>query len=586
MAVTLNPRFQPKLQPVLQTQFQPGKNLHCRAARETAGQTPNWNNSWNNHWNMAAALSPPAKRPDDPGFLQQRRRRPSAMTRPSAQGRNLSVQRNDGGAPVLTPTGEQHHVIRQAQAGRSLAVVAGAGTGKTSTLVMLADSLTGRPCRYLAFNKAIVVDSARRFPANVVCSTAHSLAYQATGRAFRRRLDSPRLASADIAAILRIDPLAVTVGTDRISLSAGYLAGVAMQAVKNFAHSADPETGEHHVPYIDGIDLPEGPNRRGWANNRLVRAWIAPAVRRAWADLSDPQGRLTYTHDYYLKAYQLTGPRIPADVILVDEAQDLSPVLADIVAHQSHAQLILVGDPWQSIYGWLGAIDAMATIATDTTCYLTHSFRFGPAIAEVANTILGHLDAPVRLQGQPTIDSTVGPIERPQALLTRSNAEALRQLLDHLDRGHSVALVGGSRHLGAFCHASIDLAAVGATSHRELACFTSWQQVVDYTAHDEQGSELKLMVDLIEHFGAPRLLAALARTADEHDADIVISTAHKAKGREWDGVALAADYPEPKPGHPLPAEELRLLYVAATRARHRLDISDAPHITRHPAVTH
>jgi superfamily I DNA/RNA helicase len=337
------------------------------------------------------------------------------------------------------------------------------------------------------------------------------------------------------------------------------------------------------VPYVDGIDLPVGPGRRGWVNNRAVRTWIAPAVGRAWADISSADGALTYTHDFYLKAYQLTGPRIDAEVILVDEAQDLSPVLADIVAHQDHAQLILVGDPWQSIYGWLGAVDAMNTIATDTRCYLTQSFRFGAAIAEVANGLLARLDAELRVRGHPDIDSTVGPLTAPEAMLTRTNAETLRQLLHHLAAGRSVALVGGNRPLAAFCRAAVDLTETGHTSHPDLACFGSWGQVVDYVDEDQQGGELKLLVQLIERFGAAKLLDALAHTRAEDDADVVISTAHKSKGRQWDSVALTGDYPSPKPGpDDKSPEELRLLYVAVTRARHHLDTTHVAHVTPAP----
>ena len=116
-------------------------------------------------------------------------------------------------------------------------MVAGAGTGKTTTLVMLADSLARPGVPLPGVQQGHRRRLRRRFPANVVCSTAHSLAYQATGRAFRRRLNSPRLASADIAAILGIDPLAVPTGTERLPpLGRPTWPGVAMQAVKNFAH--------------------------------------------------------------------------------------------------------------------------------------------------------------------------------------------------------------------------------------------------------------------------------------------------------------------------------------------------------------
>jgi hypothetical protein len=63
---------------------------------------------------------------------------------------------------------------------------------------------------------------------------------------------------------------------------------------------------------------------------------------------------------------------------------------------------------------------------------------------------------------------------------------------------------------------------------------------------------------------------------DERHADVIVSTAHKAKGREWATVRIANDFPEPEAGRrrrdPLvPPEDAMLAYVAVTRARKLLD---------------
>lgn len=55
---------------------------------------------------------------------------------------------------------------------------------------------------------------------------------------------------------------------------------------------------------------------------------------------------------------------------------------------------------------------------------------------------------------------------------------------------------------------------------------------------------------------------------NERSASITISTAHKAKGREWDTVRLYGDFPHVDN---MSDEELRLVYVAVTRARKHLD---------------
>lgn len=74
---------------------------------------------------------------------------------------------------------------------------------------------------------------------------------------------------------------------------------------------------------------------------------------RAWADLQDPdQGVVRFEHDHYLKMWALTEPKIDADFVFLDEAQDTNPVLENIfVAQRDHAQLVMVGDSAQAIYG-------------------------------------------------------------------------------------------------------------------------------------------------------------------------------------------------------------------------------------------
>ncbi|MDP9799372.1 superfamily I DNA/RNA helicase [Catenuloplanes nepalensis] len=82
---------------------------------------------------------------------------------------------------------------------------------------------------------------------------------------------------------------------------------------------------------------------------------------------------------------------------------------------------------------------------------------------------------------------------------------------------------------------------------------------------------------VLEQFGTSRAdltIEAGAGTGKKQDADVVVSTAHRAKGREWREVQIGADFREPRPDpygrHRLPADELMLGYVAVTRAQTRL----------------
>lgn len=90
-----------------------------------------------------------------------------------------------------TPTDEQDHAIDTFRAGHHLVLQAGAGTGKTSTLGLLA-ACTQLCGRYLAFNKDIARDAAARFPRTVACKTAHATAYAVVGHRYTSRLNSPR----------------------------------------------------------------------------------------------------------------------------------------------------------------------------------------------------------------------------------------------------------------------------------------------------------------------------------------------------------------------------------------------------------
>ncbi|MFG2376940.1 UvrD-helicase domain-containing protein [Streptomyces sp. NPDC048504] len=127
--------------------------------------------------------------------------------------------------------------------------------------------------------------------------------------------------------------------------------------------------------------------------------------------------------------------------MLLDEAQDTNPVLEEIFLTQD-AQRVCVGDPAQQIYEWRHAKDIMSGFPGQRL-ELTQSFRFGPAIAEVANRWLRAAAAATQLTGHAGGASALGQVEVPDAVLCRGNADALAEVLRLLEEGVSVALAGG-----------------------------------------------------------------------------------------------------------------------------------------------
>lgn len=130
--------------------------------------------------------------------------------------------------------------------------------------------------------------------------------------------------------------------------------------------------------------------------------------------------------------------------------------------------------------------------------------------------------------------------------------------------------------------------------HPELVLFATWGDLQDYAEHDPAGGDLQPFVDLIDKHGTNKILTAVDQLDDEQHADVIVSTAHKAKGREWPTVKIADDFTPPKEtdetddtGQPVPGpiddSEARLAYVAVTRARQQLDRGGLSWIDHHPS---
>ena len=466
----------------------------------------------------------------------------------------------------LSPTKEQISVIEAAKTGKDLVVQALAGTGKTTTLKLLAEALHDKKGTYIAFNKAIVEEAVSKFPPNVRCRTAHSLAYGQVGIHYKSRMSShSRITLKQVGEWLGVEKIGYRVQKETHVLDEAQVANLVVSSVGNFCKSTESKISKEHIeiPFLASFDKKQVAN---------FQKELLPFANKAWDDIQENDGFLKFDHDYYLKIWQLSSPRINSDFILFDEAQDADPVMLSIVEAQHHAQRIYCGDQFQAIYEWRGAENALSKVKVDQSLWLTQSFRFGDAIASEANDILGFLDAPVEVLGQSTIKSSVEKVLSPKAILCRTNAGVIQQVMNELSKNRKVAILGRTQELIDFAEACGQLQKGKKTSHYELAPFNSWAEVKTYVArYPEETHEIKTMIDLVDRFGVTALIDALKQVVDEAESDVLISTAHKAKGREWDTVKLAGDYLHPTD---MDVEDLRLAYVSVTRAISKLDMSE------------
>lgn len=258
-------------------------------------------------------------------------------------------------------TPEQTAVI--AWKGERLVVCAFAGSGKTTTLRRFAEENPTERMLYVAYNRAIRDEAEQKFPFNVTCKTSHQLAWPAVGKHYSHRLVNT----------LRLTDVARALNTrNRL------LARLALDVINRFMCSASPQISVEHLPDADDCKGHEP-------------AQILLSAQKTWDMMTARQGDFPVTHDTYLKLYQLSRPNLSSryTTLLFDEAQDANPVTSAIVLNQV-CRVVLVGDSHQQIYRFRGADNAMQAPQLEKAdrLWLTHSFRFGPEVAEVANRLL------------------------------------------------------------------------------------------------------------------------------------------------------------------------------------------------------
>lgn len=233
---------------------------------------------------------------------------------------------------------------------------------------------------------------------------------------------------------------------------------------------------------------------------------------------------------------------------------------------------------------WRGATDIMSRFGGDRL-QLTQSFRFGEAVAEEATKWLDHTGTGITIKGLASLNSSVYDHFNPftKAVLCRTNGGVMSEAIKQLELGKRVAVVGGVQELKNLAYDVGRLMAGKPVQSPELSAFQSWSELLTYT-NEHGGSDLKPLVGLIQTHGTRRVIDACTRLVPERDGypDVIISTGHKAKGREWDSIQVAEDFESSKPDlvenpltglnepGPISRPDAMLHYVVTTRARNEL----------------
>ena len=483
------------------------------------------------------------------------------------------------------PTEEQLEIVKQSINRQCLKIDALAGSSKTSTLVLVANNLPVRSL-YLAFNKTMCEEAKGKFPPHVKVRTSHSLAYREVGCEYQHKLTRPYGeyknvlgTGSEIARAFRLAPFKVN--KDKVITSAA-MGHAIKSTVNNFEYSADRNISEKHVSLVEVkpyLHLKE-------FKLSEYRSKILKFAKKLWDKRKDICDDTLITHDTYMKIFQLSNPLLSDyEVIYLDEGQDSSMCVLDLFSRQT-CKKIIVGDNLQSIYQFRKAINALQKLDW-SECKLTKSFRFGQDVADIANGIALNEDMRVfiNMKGYErkhteVVESLPSNIKDGVCYIYRTNAALLEKSLELLEEGKKIAIHVDITDFVSKVNSVVALMTGDKKNvkHADILIYNSWEDLKEDASF--QKGELQRIVKIVASGEHTRVLRLLKEYKPVKNPDVMLITAHKSKGLEFNTVVIGDDF-EPlceneqtgKVEYVSDAER-NLLYVACTRAIELLVINN------------
>ena len=464
----------------------------------------------------------------------------------------------------------------------SLVVDSCAGAAKTTTLVATAHSIAdqGRLIA-LAFNKSIATELAQRLPANAITSTMNSLGHRALGDFLGKRVTvkDSKLWEFWRDSSAYFTTLDQEIQRDIISCYTRIkLAGLGFKEPKGLpkftpASERCPATEFEHGLEYEGL-------------LNLDNAELAAALPLVWElDIraSFQEGIIQFLDQIYLPACFHSIGLNPYQTVIVDEAQDLSPLdhvlINRLVSKFPAGRVIAFGDKGQAIYGFRGAdYDSFGKLQAlfnahsldlpvsfrCPTAVVAEAAKIDPRIQPWSEAIEGHVvSLDYNWETQYPADSVV---------LCRNNAPLIKLAITCIKELQGVEFLGRdlantlikymARHAkGANSPSGLWVALANAGNEIESKALKARHR--DYTDCFYAISEWKQATSL-EH------IVEGIKEIFERRGSLQLCTVHRSKGLEWHNVFLLRPDLIPSKYANTPEEiqqETNLLYVAITRAQ-------------------
>lgn len=465
-------------------------------------------------------------------------------------------------------TSEQTAWIEEVCAGRPCFLSARAGTGKTTTIVEACKERASRGLSLpavIAFNKRIAEELKGRLPTGTQVQTLHSLGF-ATLRRFARgaKVDPSKTYGLLSQKHLRNTPAKPKRWKDTYAL-VGLLK--AFGYIPQGTPSVFRSKGLLDPAHLDDLCV----------QHRLFDAdpEVAVETLRESLQLFLSAQSIDYSDMVYLPFALGLQPEVYSPILLIDEAQDLSQLDLTFLSRAPCA-LFPVGDPYQSLYGWRGAVPDILNRLGLREFPLTNCWRCAKEIIRCAQSWVPDIRA-----GRTEVGQTEWLTELPEfkslppaVVISRTNADLIDLALPLLAQGSLVCFLGKN-----FAEDLIEdvkgFKAHGAEGLR--AEIDSWASSMGakYPQLDfEFKNKAKILLGLLTLYpNKPALISTLSTLFSDtpRPGSWVFSTVHAAKGLEFPSVYLASwkqkDYDSD-------ADHRNLMYVAITRAKESLSFFD------------
>lgn len=438
----------------------------------------------------------------------------------------------------LEPTAEQSVILSHARTDESLLINALAGAAKTTTLVMLGGRLPLEPTLCLAFNKRIADEMAKRMPSHINCATLNSAGHRAWSSTIGKRLRVDTDKSYSILSEYngRLSPedrksagevFAATLRALRLAKSAGYVP----ESMRRHGRSlCDVEVLIEAVTQQIDLDLTD-------EQLLCIDKCLETSIAQSYDGVIDFDDQI-----YMSTLFGGNYPKYP--IIMVDEAQDLSPLNHESLKKMYGRRIIAVGDPNQAIYAFRGAshtsMKDLKSAFSMTELTLSTSFRCPRAVISNVHWHVPHMTWPewAKDGAVERLDTwTAHTIPDGAAIICRNNAPVFKAALRLIRAGRSVKILGND--IGANLVRTLEKLGPTTMVREELfVAIDAWR--ADGLAKAKVEAQKDRILDraecLMVFAEVGQTLAesiAYAKTLFSQEGLILLMTGHKSKGGEW-----------------------------------------------------